>query len=94
MTTIPLPPGTASIIDFEVNIQGEWVLWSNRVPKIEVETHKVGSPHVPILHTLRHESLLYTWLAEHKPVVRTVSLCGPPGSSTQRAISFFLPQIV
>uniref|UniRef100_A0A1X7TTB6 Dynein heavy chain AAA 5 extension domain-containing protein n=1 Tax=Amphimedon queenslandica TaxID=400682 RepID=A0A1X7TTB6_AMPQE len=40
-TTIPLPPGTAPIIDFEVNIQGELVLWSNRVPKIEVETHKV-----------------------------------------------------
>jgi hypothetical protein len=25
---------------------------------------------------VRHESLLYTWLAEHKPMV----LCGPPGS--------------
>ncbi|XP_011404630.2 PREDICTED: cytoplasmic dynein 1 heavy chain 1-like [Amphimedon queenslandica] len=77
-TTIPLPPGTAPIIDFEVNIQGEWVLWSNRVPKIEVETHKVGSPDVvvPTLDTVRHESLLYTWLAEHKPMV----LCGPPGS--------------
>lgn len=29
-----------------------------------------------ITHTVRHESLLYTWLAEHKPMV----LCGPPGS--------------
>ena len=29
-TTIPLPPGTTPIIDFEVNIQGEWVLWANR----------------------------------------------------------------
>ena len=49
-----------------------------RVPKIEVETHKVGSPDivVPTLDTVRHESLLYTWLAEHKPMV----LCGPPGS--------------
>uniref|UniRef100_A0A1X7T1M6 Dynein heavy chain AAA 5 extension domain-containing protein n=1 Tax=Amphimedon queenslandica TaxID=400682 RepID=A0A1X7T1M6_AMPQE len=28
-TTIPLPPDTAPIIDFEVNIQGEWVPWSN-----------------------------------------------------------------
>lgn len=50
----------------------------NRVPKIEVETHKVGAPDVvvPTLDTARHESLLYTWLAEHKPLV----LCGPPGS--------------
>ena len=77
-TTIPLPSGTTPIIDFEVTIQGEWALWTNKVPKIEVETHKVGSPDivVPTLDTVRHESLLYTWLAEHKPMV----LCGPPGS--------------
>jgi dynein heavy chain 1 len=61
-----------------VTIQGEWAQWNNKVPKIEVETHKVGSPDivVPTLDTVRHESLLYTWLAEHKPMV----LCGPPGS--------------
>lgn len=28
------------------------------------------------MDTVRHEALLYTWLAEHKPLV----LCGPPGS--------------
>lgn len=62
----------------QVNISGEWSSWQNRVPKIEVETHKVGSPDVvvPTLDTVRHESLLNTWLAEHKPMV----LCGPPGS--------------
>lgn len=62
----------------QVNISGEWTSWQNRVPKIEVETHKVGSPDVvvPTLDTVRHESLLNTWLAEHKPMV----LCGPPGS--------------
>ena len=28
-----LPPGTTPtcIIDFEINIQGEWILWSNRL---------------------------------------------------------------
>ena len=31
-TTIPFPSGTTSpTIDFEVNIRGEWVLWSNRL---------------------------------------------------------------
>lgn len=62
----------------QVSIQGEWCQWANKVPKIEVETHKVGSPDVvvPTLDTVRHESLLYTWLAEHRPMV----LCGPPGS--------------
>ena len=48
------------------------------MPQIEVETHKVAAPDVviPTIDTVRHESLLYTWLAEHKPMV----LCGPPGS--------------
>eukprot|EP00112_Aurelia_sp_Birch-Aquarium-sp1_P013630 Seg2899.2 transcript_id=Seg2899.2/GoldUCD/mRNA.D3Y31 product="Cytoplasmic dynein 1 heavy chain 1" protein_id=Seg2899.2/GoldUCD/D3Y31 len=79
ITTIPLPPSSAMpIVDYEVTTQGEWVPWQNKVPKIEVETHKVASPDVvvPTLDTVRHESLLYTWLAEHKPLV----LCGPPGS--------------
>ena len=30
-TTIPVPPGTTPIIDFEVNIQEERILWSNRL---------------------------------------------------------------
>ncbi|XP_060529688.1 dynein heavy chain, cytoplasmic isoform X3 [Cylas formicarius] len=79
ITTVPLPPdNTMPIIDYEVTLQGEWSPWSNKVPQIEVETHKVASPDivVPTLDTVRHESLLYTWLAEHKPLV----LCGPPGS--------------
>ncbi|KAG8248505.1 Cytoplasmic dynein 1 heavy chain 1 [Homalodisca vitripennis] len=80
VTTIPLPSASANmpIIDYEVSIQGEWCLWSCKVPQIEVETHKVAAPDivVPTLDTVRHEALLYTWLAEHKPLV----LCGPPGS--------------
>uniref|UniRef100_A0A1B0B0C4 Dynein heavy chain, cytoplasmic n=1 Tax=Glossina palpalis gambiensis TaxID=67801 RepID=A0A1B0B0C4_9MUSC len=79
VTTIPLPGSVGvAIIDYEVSMNGEWVPWSNKVPVIEVETHKVASPDivVPTLDTVRHESLLYTWLAEHKPLV----LCGPPGS--------------
>lgn len=74
VTTVPLPNhGGDPIIDFEVNIKGEWVPWSNKVPVIEVETHKVAAPDVvvPTLDTVRHESLLYTWLAEHKPLGNT-----------------------
>jgi len=50
---------------------GEWSPWASKVPKIEVETHKVGNPDmvVPTLDTVRHESLLNTWLADHKPLV-------------------------
>jgi dynein heavy chain 1 len=78
ITTVALPPSSTSIIDYEVSMSGEWVPWMNKVPQIEVETHKVADPNVvvPTLDTVRHESLLYTWLAEHKPLV----LCGPPGS--------------
>ncbi|XP_075048645.1 cytoplasmic dynein 1 heavy chain 1 isoform X2 [Mixophyes fleayi] len=79
VTTIPLPMApNIPIIDYEVSISGEWVPWQCKVPQIEVETHKVAAPDVvvPTLDTVRHEALLYTWLAEHKPLV----LCGPPGS--------------
>lgn len=62
----------------QVSTSGEWVAWQTKVPQVEVETHKVAAPDVviPTIDTVRHESLLYTWLAEHKPLV----LCGPPGS--------------
>ncbi|XP_070608209.1 cytoplasmic dynein 1 heavy chain 1 isoform X1 [Erythrolamprus reginae] len=79
ITTVPLPSApNIPIIDYEVSITGEWVPWQSKVPQIEVETHKVAAPDVvvPTLDTVRHEALLYTWLAEHKPLV----LCGPPGS--------------
>uniref|UniRef100_A0A8C8JGC9 Cytoplasmic dynein 1 heavy chain 1 n=1 Tax=Oncorhynchus tshawytscha TaxID=74940 RepID=A0A8C8JGC9_ONCTS len=79
ITTVPLPSApNVPIIDYEVTISGEWQSWQGKVPQIEVETHKVASPDVvvPTLDTVRHEALLYTWLAEHKPLV----LCGPPGS--------------
>lgn len=80
ITTIPLPPvaSNLSIIDYEVSTSGEWVMWQAKVPQVDVETHKVAAPDVvvPTVDTVRHESLLNTWLAEHKPLV----LCGPPGS--------------
>lgn len=62
----------------QVSPAGEWVPWQSKVPKVEVETHKVAAADlvIPTIDTVRHESLLYTWLAEHKPLV----LCGPPGS--------------
>lgn len=82
ITTIILPPATSSysLIDYEIGLNhgGEWSLWHSKVPQIEIETHKVASPDVvvPTVDTVRHETLLNTWLAEHKPLV----LCGPPGS--------------
>lgn len=78
VTTIPLPPPGTSIIDYEVTPTGEWQPWVQKVPVIEVESHRINTMDVvvPTMDTVRHESLLYTWLAEHRPML----LCGPPGS--------------
>ncbi|KAI1339525.1 dynein heavy chain, N-terminal region 1-domain-containing protein [Xylariaceae sp. FL0016] len=75
------PPldGSSSLIDFDVTLPGaEWAPWQNQVPTIEVNTHSITQTDVviPTLDTVRHEDVLYSWLAEHKPLL----LCGPPGS--------------
>ncbi|KAF2672450.1 cytoplasmic dynein-like protein 1 heavy chain 1 [Microthyrium microscopicum] len=68
-----------SIIDYDVVLpRSEWEPWQNQVTGIEVDTHSVTDADVviPTLDTVRHEDILYSWLAEHKPLI----LCGPPGS--------------
>lgn len=79
LTTIQLPPNPQScIIDYEVQMSGEWQPWLAKVPSIEIEANRVAASDlvVPTVDTVRHEMLLAAWLAEHKPLV----LCGPPGS--------------
>ncbi|EGX53504.1 hypothetical protein AOL_s00006g370 [Orbilia oligospora ATCC 24927] len=80
-TTIGLPSlgDGGSIIDYDVALpNGDWISWQNQVPHVEVNTHSVTQTDVviPTLDTVRHEDVLYSWLAEHKPLL----LCGPPGS--------------
>ncbi|KAI9761019.1 MAG: hypothetical protein M4579_001282 [Chaenotheca gracillima] len=81
LTTInsPLLGESSSLIDFDVSLpRAEWIQWQSQVPNIEVNTHSVTQTDVviPTLDTVRHEDVLYSWLAEHKPLL----LCGPPGS--------------
>jgi len=79
LATAELPGSGRSIIDFDVSVtSGEWGLWQQRVPVIDIDTHRVAEADVvvPTIDTMRHEEVLYTWLAEHKPLI----LCGPPGS--------------
>jgi hypothetical protein len=80
----------------QVSIQGEWQPWSNKVPQIEVETHKVAAPDivVPTLDTVRHESLLYTWLAEHKPLGNTLSGFFLDNKSEFLPLQFFVVRLV
>lgn len=81
MTNIDLPTlgEAAALIDYDVTLpQGTWSSWQSQVPSIELNTHSVTQTDViiPTVDTLRHEEVLYSWLAEHKPLL----LCGPPGS--------------
>jgi len=81
LTTIDAPRfgEGASLIDFDVSLpRADWTLWQSQVPSIEINTHSITQTDVviPTLDTVRHEEVLYSWLAEHKPLL----LCGPPGS--------------
>ncbi|KAI9891081.1 MAG: Dynein heavy chain, cytoplasmic [Vezdaea aestivalis] len=81
LTTLasPLSGDNSSLIDFDVSLpKAEWQPWQSQVPTIEINTHSVTQTDVviPTLDTVRHEDVLYSWLAEHKPLL----LCGPPGS--------------
>jgi dynein heavy chain 1 len=70
-------PGT-SISDYRVRVDdGEHELWSESVPRIEIESHKVVSSDVVITttDTVRHSDVLEAWLTSRKPLI----LCGPPG---------------
>ena len=66
------------LLDYFVNIEGEWALWSTTVPAIEIEPNKAASPDVVIqtVDTVRHVEVLLSWVEDHKPLL----LCGPPGS--------------
>ncbi|KAJ5412924.1 hypothetical protein N7465_005229 [Penicillium sp. CMV-2018d] len=80
MSTIDLPPdGDSSLIDYDVILpKSDWTSWHSQVPTIDINTHSVTQTDViiPTVDTVRHEDVLYSWLAEHKPLL----LCGPPGS--------------
>lgn len=76
--TLDMDP-SISLIDYDVSLpSAQWELWVNKVPRVDLETHSIIQTDVvvPTLDTLRHESLIYSILNSHKPIV----LCGPPGS--------------
>lgn len=81
LTTLDLPVLTdqTSLIDYDVSLpDASWQPWQSQVPTIEVNTHSVTQTDmvIPTVDTVRHEEVLYSFLAEHKPLL----LCGPPGS--------------
>lgn len=70
---------TTLLIDYDVNLpSAQWEKWIDKVPRVDLETHSIIQTDVvvPTLDTVRHESLIYSLLNSHRPIV----LCGPPGS--------------
>ena len=76
---IPVMGSAASLLDFDVALpEGNWMPWQSAVPRVDINTHSITQTDIviPTVDTIRHEEVIYAWLAEHKPLV----LCGPPGS--------------
>jgi dynein heavy chain 1, cytosolic len=85
---VMLPGGEAyGIFDYRIRVEdGECELWSDSVPRMEIESHRAAASDVVITttDTVRHSDVLGGWLARRIPLV----LCGPPGSGKVRRIVF------
>jgi dynein heavy chain 1 len=74
-----LPSSEHSLVDYRVRVEdGEYELWSNSVPRMEIESHRVSATDLVITttDTVRHSDILGAWLISRTPLI----LCGPPGS--------------
>lgn len=76
---ILLPDDNLSLADYRVRAEdGDYELWSDSVPRMEIESHRVSATDVVITttDTVRHSDILGAWLSSRRPL----TLCGPPGS--------------
>jgi dynein heavy chain 1 len=90
---LTVPGGTEHcLIDFRVRVDdGEYELWSDSVPRMEIESHRVAASDVVITttDTVRHSDVLGAWLGRRMPMV----LCGPPGSGKTMTLISVLQSI-
>jgi dynein heavy chain 1 len=90
---ILLPGGDdATLLDYRVRVDtGEYELWSDSVPRMEIESHRVSASDVVITttDTVRHSDVLGAWLNSRKPLI----LCGPPGSGKTMTLTSVLQSI-
>jgi dynein heavy chain 1, cytosolic len=88
-----LPGGSGhSTFDYRVRIDdGEYELWSDSVPRMEIESHRAASSDVVITttDTVRHSDVLGAWLGLRIPLI----LCGPPGSGKTMSLTSVLQSI-
>jgi len=68
-----LPGGAeSSLFDYRVRVEdGEYELWSESVPRMEIESHRVAATDVVITttDTVRHSDVLGGWLGRRMPLV-------------------------
>jgi dynein heavy chain 1 len=76
---VVLPSNEFSIFEYRIRVEnGEYELWSDSVPRTEIESHRVAASDVVITttDTIRHSDVIGAWIGRRIPLV----LCGPPGS--------------
>jgi dynein heavy chain 1 len=91
-TGVALPSDEHSLVDYRVRVEnGEYELWSESVPRMEIESHRVSSTDVVITttDTVRHSDILGAWLERRTPLI----LCGPPGSGKTMTLTSVLQSI-
>jgi dynein heavy chain 1, cytosolic len=90
---VVLPGGDKScIFDYRVRIEdGEYELWSDSVPRMDIESHRAAASDVVITttDTIRHTDVLGAWLNLRLPLI----LCGPPGSGKTMSLTSVLQSI-
>ncbi|KAL3939676.1 MAG: hypothetical protein SGBAC_005637 [Bacillariaceae sp.] len=89
---VMLPNEEHSLVDYRVRVEnGEYELWSESVPRMEIESHRVSSTDVVITttDTIRHSDILGAWLDSRVPLV----LCGPPGSGKTMTLTSVLQSV-
>ena len=83
---VTLPDSNGSLFDYRLRPEsGEYEPWSDSVPKMEIESHRVAASDVVITttDTVRHSDVMAAWLNRRIPLV----LCGPPGSGKSMTLT-------
>ena len=89
---LPAEDENGSLASYRVRVEnGELELWSESVPRMEIESHKVTATDIVVTttDTVRHSDILGAWLESRSPLI----LCGPPGSGKTMTLTSVLQSV-